>query len=129
MVLVGYQVCSYCNSLLLILMCLRPLSFTYFLNSPLALGSPHLDNQSGILLRTPGICLAFSTNWCVADMSAISLGASCNSESLLLPEFSTEATASFSTCIQKYLPSNCLAHILRPTITASISSTAMFLPW
>ena len=73
------------------------------------------------------MCRDLMTNWCFAAMSAISLSTFCKASSLLAPVFSTTATASLSTCIQKYCPCSSLPHISRATMTASISSSAMLL--
>ena len=104
----------------------RLLSLVYYLNWLLAFGSSHLESQSGSLLSTPGMYLAFIMNWCRAASSAISLREFCNSISRLLPVLSTVATASLSTCIQKYFPCTSLAHIFSATMTAHISNIAMF---
>ena len=77
-----YHSCSYCSREVPILRCFRLLSLAKCLNCLLAWQSYHLDSQSGTLLLTPAMCLAFMTNWCLAAMRAISLNASCSSWSL-----------------------------------------------
>ena len=110
------------------LICLRLQSFTNSLNSHLAVSWCHLESQSGTRFETPTMCLALITNWCLAANSATSLRMFCRSGSLLLPVLITEATASLSTWIQKYMPWSVWAHNFKATMTARISKCAMFPP-